>query len=72
MPTYLELIAKTDPNVAEQARELRAWWKENINQVKDVSFYEKYDIGYILEKVYGADNSASSGRRREMRGIIFL
>ena len=72
IPSYLELIAKTDPNVVEQARELRAWWKKNINQVKDVSFYKKYDIKYILERVYGADNSASSSRRTELQSIIFL
>lgn len=50
--SYLDTIEEKDPTFAGQARELRKWWEQNVDEVEAISFYEEKDIHDILQKVY--------------------
>lgn len=60
LPSYLETIVEGDPKIAGQARKLRKWWEETIDQTEKVYFYKEKDIHDILQKIYRPAKKTSS------------
>ncbi|CAF9933987.1 MAG: hypothetical protein ALECFALPRED_005807 [Alectoria fallacina] len=63
--SYLDSIGEKDPTFAGQARELRKWWEQNVDEAEAISFYEEKDIHDILQKVYDhAEDTLGMNLRR--------